>query len=391
MIKNSSNISIVLASACLAVLSSCSSGTTGSNASGIHGTVEGGEGQTLFLERFVNNKPVVTDSATVGQDGSFRMTPNPPLELNYYRLRTSSPENFLMLLTDSTESIQISTNASDLDDGIELSGSKNTELLVQLENNLAPHREKIFELRTALGTSESREELMQVKSEITTEMQEVKRKCVDFIKVNEGSPATLSALSDLSLKTDQGFYDKVLASTRDDFNHSYLYKVIAQQLANAKQQDMLAKTKSSSKNSKFLEGMKAPDIALNNPEGELMRLSDLKGKVVLIDFWASWCGPCRRENPHVVHNYEKYNEDGFEVFSVSLDKSVEPWKRAIDQDGLLWANHVSDLKGWQSDAASLYGIHSIPHTLLIDREGTIVGTHLRGQMLTNKLKEIFGH
>jgi hypothetical protein len=92
-----------------------------------------------------------------------------------------------------------------------------------------------------------------------------------------------------------------------------------------------------------------------------------------------------------VHSYEKYNKEGFEVFSVSLDRFVEPWKKAIAKDGLLWPYHVSDLKGWQSDASALYGVRSIPHAMLLDRDGKIIGNNMRSAVLTNKLKEIFGH
>ena len=138
-----------------------------------------------------------------------------------------------------------------------------------------------------------------------------------------------------------------------------------------------------------LPGMEAPDIVMNDPQGVERRLSDLRGKVVLIDFWASWCRPCRMENPNVVRLYNKYHDLGFEVFSVSLDKDSNAWVRAIADDHLDWPNHVSDLRYWSSAAGRLYGIQSIPATVLVDREGKIVARNLRGGDLERKLKEIF--
>ena len=127
-------------------------------------------------------------------------------------------------------------------------------------------------------------------------------------------------------------------------------------------------------------GTEAPDISLSDPFGKKYTLSDLKGKVVLLDFWASWCGPCRRENPSVVKIYDKYNSKGFEVFSVSLDKEQQKqrWVDAINKDNLKWPYHVSDLKFWQSAPARVYGVRSIPKTFLIDREGKIAAVNLRG-------------
>ena len=124
----------------------------------------------------------------------------------------------------------------------------------------------------------------------------------------------------------------------------------------------------------------APDIKLNGPDGKPVSLSSLRGKVVLIDFWASWCGPCRRENPNVVKMYQKYKDQGFEIFGVSLDNDANRWKGAIQTDGLTWF-HGSDLMGWKSKPAQMYKVHSIPATFLLDKQGKIIAKGLRGAEL----------
>jgi thiol-disulfide isomerase/thioredoxin len=124
----------------------------------------------------------------------------------------------------------------------------------------------------------------------------------------------------------------------------------------------------------------APDIKLNGPDSKPVSLSSLRGKVVLIDFWASWCGPCRRENPNVVKMYQKYKDQGFEIFGVSLDNDANRWKGAIQTDGLTWF-HGSDLMGWKSKPAQMYQVHSIPATFLLDKQGKIIAKGLRGAEL----------
>ena len=138
----------------------------------------------------------------------------------------------------------------------------------------------------------------------------------------------------------------------------------------------------------FTIGGTPPDFSMETPEGELLSLSDLRGQVLLVDFWASWCGPCRKENPNVVRLYQQYKDKGFEILGVSLDSKRDRWLQAIEQDGLTWP-HVSDLQGWKNAAAQLYGVSSIPHTVLLDAEGRIIARNLRGRALEQKLAEIF--
>ncbi len=141
-------------------------------------------------------------------------------------------------------------------------------------------------------------------------------------------------------------------------------------------------------------GNKAPEIVEKSLDGKELKLSSLDGKMVLIDFWASWCGPCRRENPTVVSAYQEFKDrkfksgNGFTVYSVSLDKAKEPWVKAIEADKLTWDYHVSDLKGWYSKYAAVYGVRGIPANFLINGEGIIVAKNLRGSVLKNTLTQL---
>ena len=187
----------------------------------------------------------------------------------------------------------------------------------------------------------------------------------------------------MDLSADRALAKQVVDSTRALLGHTMAHRNLTNRVSN------LEKPRNQRRRNDLIQpGMAMPDIALADPTGKQRALSDLRGKVVLVDFWASWCGPCRRENPNVVRAWNEYKDRGFDVFSISLDRDVSQWKRAIDQDGLAWPYHISDLKGWSSVVSTLYGVSSIPHAILIDADGTVVATHLRGNQLERELEKL---
>jgi peroxiredoxin len=197
----------------------------------------------------------------------------------------------------------------------------------------------------------------------------------DLLIRNSPSVGVIEFLSKRELDADEYFpvYEKVAESLHGEWSEYQMGKDFI---------EMVTRMKS------VAIGATAPEIALPDPAGEIVALSSFRGKYVLVDFWAKWCGPCRQENPNVVRVYKKYKDKGFEVFGVSLDRSKKDWLQAIAEDGLAWT-HVSDLKYFNSEAARIYNINYIPFSILLNPDGVIIGKNLRGKELEDKLEEIF--
>ncbi len=363
-----------------------------SNEKGISGKVDGAEGESIYLMRFVNNRPIATDSAVIGENGQFSILPGEAMDFNFYQLMIDK-ERAMILITDSTESVNVETSSENFGENALVKGSSNTQSLLTFYNDLRPLVEQIQELRAITSDgSMAQEEKSQAFSQLVDLNNEKREKCLTFIDQNASSPATLAALSELNIKQDLATYKKVREGLKESFGHSLYYKMVNQQIEDSERKAKLpngGQQAKATKNSAYTAGMEAPEITMNDLNGKERKLSDLRGKIVLIDFWASWCGPCRRENPNVVKEYNNFHDDGFEIFSVSLDSDAAKWAAAVEKDGLIWDDHVSDLAGWKNAAAKNYGIQSIPHTILVGRDGKIIATHLRGAALQSKLNELF--
>jgi thiol-disulfide isomerase/thioredoxin len=260
---------------------------------------------------------------------------------------------------------------------VEIKGSQENEDLIALYTQYTAYNQEGMDINDKYRKMDPADLTPEVRQQGQDEFSAWQRKgekmIEDFINNHKGSAATYFAATFVLPETPPALVDLALNKLKKDAPELVFTKKLEDRLNSLAPLSI---------------GGLAPDIALKNPLGKVVKLSSLRGKVVLIDFWASWCGPCRRENPNVVRMYQKYNSKGFEIYGVSLDNNKGRWQGAIKQDNLTWI-HVSDLKGWNSSAAQAYKVNSIPYTVLLDKSGRIIAKNLRGASLEAKLEQLF--
>jgi peroxiredoxin len=299
-------------------------------------------------------------------------------EPGYYRINFYEKQMVDLILYKNN--IEVNADGNNAQGAAEIKGSPDIDIIRQVqatlnELNTSPEVVKLNEEFTQANQARDQEKMVALQQQYTRLMKASHDKVAAVLIEKSPSLAVINLLQNNVIDRDQYFstYDAVASKLKGDWANYAVSKAFLEQYNSLK---------------KLAVGQPAPEISLPNPEGQVVKLSSMKGKYVLVDFWAKWCGPCRAENPNVVKAFNKYKDKGFTVFGVSLDRSKEDWLKAIKDDGLTWT-HVSDLKYWQSEAAKTYNITGIPFSLLLDPNGVIIAKNLRGAALDNKLAEIF--
>jgi thiol-disulfide isomerase/thioredoxin len=366
----------------------------------ISGTITDGAGVAMVLYEYKSDNPVAVDTAMVDAQGNFNFVLKAD-GYNFYGIGENYNQAALLLLKDG-DKVKLSGKLSDWNVNFAIEGSPETTSLTEYYQKRYAFGVAMQNLQVEANMLEPGDVMNMAKIEASSQalIAEFDAYKYAFIDQYSSSPVVFIAFADIyDLEKDRDILKKIEATMKSYMPNSSFTQTVS---AKVKQADAMAQEMEAyAEQKKMMEaqmltagigvGLPAKEINLPNPDGKMIALSSLKGKVVLLDFWASWCKPCRMENPHVVELYNKYNKKGFTVYSVSLDNQKENWVAAIQSDGLIWPNHVSDLKGWQSSAGAIYMVNSIPQTFLIDTDGKIIAIGLRSNELQKYLEEIYGN
>jgi len=339
----------------------------------INGTVAGVETGKVYLQKLVDGKPETIDTTDI-VGGKF--TFNGKMEMPDLRfLRLNEQDYFAQFFLDNSR-LTITANKDSLQKTI-ITGSPTQDIFQIYVTEMEKLNKEVMALRgkyqNAMATGNTNEaDKANIDYQAMIDNNKVFTK--NFIKEHPGSVVSafitisqmIEQLDDAELETITNSFTPEIASSE--------YVVKLKEIVQEKKKTAI--------------GAVAPDFTMNNTEDKPVQLSSLRGKVVLVDFWASWCKPCRQENPNVVKLYQQYKDKGFQIIGVSLDRGRDEWIQAIKDDKLDWI-HVSDLQYWQNSAARLYGVNAIPQSFLLDKDGVIIGKGLRGEDLAKKLGELF--
>lgn len=324
-------------------------------------------GRKVYLSRQGIDKTVLTDSAQPDGEGKFRMEISAEMPV-FYALNIYNTQ-FGDLVIAKPGTIRIEADGQ-TNGKFKVYGSPDTDYLMRFYEIEQTFRRRMDSLQGLMTNGQL--ERKQVDAAYRNFVNEAFEQSKHMIEQNPTSIVSIVAASALDADKELPFLKQLYQKLAETYPQSEYVIDFGKRL------EQIART---------AVGQPAPEIALNNPEGKEVKLSSLRGKFVLIDFWASWCGPCRKENPNLVRIYNRFKNKDFEIFGVSLDRDREQWLKAIREDGLSWT-HVSDLKFWQSSVVPLYRVQSIPMTVLIDKNGVIIDKNLRGQALEDRLTEL---
>ena len=337
----------------------------------ISGTVEGiADGETIYLQEAKGRELIKLDSAVVA-NGAFTFNGRQDAAVNRYITYTPAEGKRIMadfFLENGNITVALGEESK-------IAGTPNNDIYQAYKTESAALNKEIMAMYEKGKAEEMTDEQ---KAEMEKTLEGLYNKQNDLIyntiDANITNPVGIHLWPgnsySMELEQLQALAAKVPAEYKSNERIAKLLKRI----------EVLAKT---------AVGQKFTDFTLPSPEGNPVKLSDIiaKNKYTLIDFWASWCGPCRREMPNVVAAYKEYNKKGFGIVGVSLDSDAEAWKKAIKDMGMTW-DHMSDVKGWECEGAALYGVNSIPATVLVAQDGTIVERNLRGEAIKEKLAEL---